>query len=40
MRCNPDPEKKMLAEDITVAVRYMMKNHMYYFTGRLRRVLS
>ena len=36
---NPDlgMKKRMLAEAITVAVRFVMKNHMYVFNGRLRR---
>ena len=36
---NPDlnVKKRMLAEAITVAVRFVMKNHMYVFDGKLRR---
>ena len=30
-------KKRMLAEAITVAVRFVMKNHMYVFDGKLRR---
>ena len=32
-----DTKKKMLAEAITIAVEFVMRNHMYTFSGRLRR---
>ena len=43
MNRNPDLDmkKKMLAEAITVAVRFVMKNHIIYvFNVQLRHLLS
>ena len=34
---DPDMKKKMLAEAITVAVKFVMKNCMYVFNGQVRR---